>query len=746
MRKLLWFTVGFTAACALGAYVLFGNILLCVGGVCLCLGIGGCFLKNKVLRGVAAILLGLAVGFGWVWGYHAFYMNTAKTYDGKTVTATVTVTDYSRERDFSIAANGEITLDGKNFKIFFYTSAAESLRPGDRVTGEVRLRYTAAGGHEETTYHQGNGIFLLGYFDDEATVTKTEKIPGKYLAVQLRQRILSGLDAVFPADTLGFARALLLGETDMLSYEEDVAFQRCGIRHVVAVSGLHISILFSLVYLFTGRRRFLTMLLGIPVLVVFAAMAGFTPSVVRACVMQGLIVLSMAVDKEYDPPTALATACLVMLVFNPMTVTSVSFQLSVGCIAGMFLFAERIRNFLLRGKCKELVKGKSFKARLIRWSVSSVSISVSTAVITTPLSAMYFGTVSVFGILTNLLTIWCVSFIFCGIMAACFLGMLWPAVGTAVAWVVSWAMRYVMFIAKLISAIPFAAVYTESAYMIAWLIFVYVLLTVFLVLKKRPWVMVGCILVSLGISVFLSWLEPKLDNVRVTVLDVGQGQCILIQSHGRYYMVDCGGDTATIAADAAARQLLSQGVTALDGLIVTHFDKDHVGGVENLMTRIRVDNLYLPDVEADDPTRQKLAPMENVRWVRQDTIFTDGPMEISLFTGRDLKDANETGLGILFQAENCDILITGDRSIAGERALLKKADLPDLELLVVGHHGSKSSTSYDLLSETRPKTAVISVGEDNRYEMPAEETLQRLKNMGVTVWRTDLQGTLIFRG
>ena len=78
--------------------------------------------------------------------------------------------------------------------------------------------------------------------------------------------------------------------------------------------------------------------------------------------------------------------------------------------------------------------------------------------------------------------------------------------------------------------------------------------------------------------------------------------------------------------------------------------------------------------------------------------------------------------------------------------MLKKADLPDLELLVVGHHGSKNSTSYDLLSETRPKTAVISVGEDNRYEMPAEETLQRLKNMGVTVWRTDLQGTLIFRG
>jgi competence protein ComEC len=120
--------------------------------------------------------------------------------------------------------------------------------------------------------------------------------------------------------------------------------------------------------------------------------------------------------------------------------------------------------------------------------------------------------------------------------------------------------------------------------------------------------------------------------------------------------------------------------------------------------------------------------------------------EIALLPAKSGTSDNESSVCVLFQAENCDILITGDRSIAGERALLKKADLPDLELLVVGHHGSKNSTSYDLLSETRPKTAVISVEEDNRYEMPAEETLQRLKNMGVTVWRTDLQGTLIFRG
>lgn len=746
MRKLLWFTIGFATACAVGAYLLLGNILLLAGGICLCFGIGGCFLKNKILRVTSAVILGLAVGLLWVWGQYAFYLNTAKEYDGETVNATIEVTDYSQSRDFSIAFNGKLSLDGKTYKIFAYTTAADALRPGDKITGNIRLRYTAAGGKQETTYHQGNGIFLLGYCDKDVAVTKTENIPGKYFAVQLRQRILAGLDAVFPQDTLGFARALLLGETSLLAYEEDVAFQRSGIRHVVAVSGLHISILFSVVYLFTGKKRYITLLLGIPVLVIFAAMAGFTPSVVRACVMQGLIVLSVAVDQEHDPPTALATACLIMLMMNPMTITSVSFQLSVGCIVGIFLFGERIRSYLMRGKLKELGKGKSLKARMVRWITGSVAISVSTALVTTPLAALYFGAVSVFGILTNILTIWCVSFIFCGIMAACFLGMLWPSVGTAVAWVVSWAMRYVVTVAKAISAIPFAAVYTESIYIVAWLVFAYILLALFLVIKKRPFVVTGCVLVTLGVAVFLSWLEPKLDDVRVAVLDVGQGQCIIIQSGDRHYMVDCGGDTPAIAADTAVRYLLSRGVTSLDGLIVTHYDKDHTGGVENLMSLIRVDALYLPDTEIDHPTRKVLSAKENAHWVRQDTTITEEDLKISLFTGRDLKDANETGLAILFQEENCDILITGDRSMAGERALLKKTTLPELELLVVGHHGSKSSTSYDLLSQTRPHLAAISVGDDNYYDMPAEETLERLKNMGVSVWRTDLQGTLLFRG
>ena len=107
---------------------------------------------------------------------------------------------------------------------------------------------------------------------------------------------------------------------------------------------------------------------------------------------------------------------------------------------------------------------------------------------------------------------------------------------------------------------------------------------------------------------------------------------------------------------------------------------------------------------------------------------------------------NESGLCVLFQMENCAILITGDRNAFAERMLLRNIEIPDLDVLVVGHHGSKYSTGKELLEATKPETAIISVGENNPYGHPAQETLDRLIEFGCKVYRTDLHGTIIYRG
>lgn len=749
MRRLLWLTVGFAAACVVGVYVTAGNWLLLMGLFSVLAGIPLFFLKTKHSTQAAIALFGCLVGFLWLWGYHQLYLNTVKDYDGQTVEATVELSDYSYETSYGIAADGRIVLEGKQYQIRTYLVGTGELKPGDTVTGKLRLRMTVEGGKQAATHHQGDGIFLLGYMDKDCQIREAASVPNRYLPAKWRQDILQKIDQIFPQDTAAFAKALLLGERYDLSYEQDTAFKLSGIRHVIAVSGLHVSILFSFVYTLVGKQRHLTALIGIPVLFLFAAAAGFSPSIVRACTMQTLVIIAMLVDKEYDPPTALAFSVLAMLLCNPITITSVSFQLSVGCMIGIFGFSNRIHGYLLRGKRKEWVKGRSLRARILRWCASTVSMTLGAMITTTPLAAWYFGTVSLVGVLTNLLTLWAITFVFCGIILAVGLGFIWLPLGEGIAFLISFPMRYVLIISRWLAKFPLAAVYTCSVYIVLWLVFAYV--AFFFLLhskKKQPVLAVTAILLCLCLCVGLSYIEPKMDDYRVAVFDVGQGQCILIQSHDENYLVDCGGDSATNTADQVAQHLLSQGITRLDGLFLTHFDRDHAEGAPLLLSRIPAEKLYLPDVEDTGAIRQTLSEQYagRISWIRETVTLETENFQITLFAPKGTEDKNENCMCLLFQRGNYDILITGDRNITGEKYLLRQGQLPKVELLIIGHHGSADSTGYDLLNQIKPTTAVISVGRDNYHNHPAEETLMRLTLYQVTVYRTDRQGTIIFRG
>jgi competence protein ComEC len=188
------------------------------------------------------------------------------------------------------------------------------------------------------------------------------------------------------------------------------------------------------------------------------------------------------------------------------------------------------------------------------------------------------------------------------------------------------------------------------------------------------------------------------------------------------------------------------GVFRLDGIIVTHYDTDHVGGVPYLLTRIDADSVYLPKAGAEETVASEvIAALDTVLWVEDDLRWTFGKASIQLFAPETLEFGNESSVCILFRMENCDILITGDRSREGELRLLQRTQLPELELLIAGHHGSKNATSDSLLSQTSPEYVFISAGENNRYGHPSEEVLERLERHGCTVYRTDRHGDLIFR-
>lgn len=741
MRKLMWFTIGFAAACGLSAYVLppeWMKPCLWVAAAAACMsGIMGS--RLSFCRRAALVLLGCSLGLGWYCGFQTRYLEPAAILDGQTVEVTIRTSDYSRETDYGISAEGTLELEGAEYRVRAYLDGTEALEPGCSITGPFRFAVTAPK-EEPVSYLSGNGIFLLARQEDAVTVIKDTQVRWQDRIARLRQRLRQIMEECFPEDELPFTRALLLGDTSLIDYKTDTDFKVSGIRHVVAVSGLHVSILIAMLGAVTFRKKYLMVPLGLGTLLLFAALAGFSPSVTRACLMSGLLLLALLFNRQYDGPTALSFAVLMMLLWNPLVIASVSFQLSVASVAGIFCFRQDIQNWLL--SCYPHPKGRGLCPTLIRWFDTSVSITLSAMVFTTPLCAWYFGMVSLVGIVTNLLALWVISGIFYGIMAVCALHFLWPAAASFLAKLVSWPIRYVLAVAGVMADVPLATVYMQSIYPVLWLVFAYVLLIVFyLSSHRRAGQLFCCAVLGLCLALTASWWEGHAADTRITVLDVGQGQCILLQSEGKTWMVDCGGDTDTAAADLAAGTLLSRGISRLDGMILTHLDGDHAAGAANLLTRLDTDLLILP------PERTEIAslPQADVVYASEDLLLTAGDARIMVFSAPYPGTSNEKSLCVLFDTEKCDILITGDRDGFGERMLLRKANIPDIDILIAGHHGSKHSTCEELLNAVRPEIVCISVGAENPFGHPAPELLQRLAEFGCTVYRTDKHGTITIR-
>ncbi len=305
--------------------------------------------------------------------------------------------------------------------------------------------------------------------------------------------------------------------------------------------------------------------------------------------------------------------------------------------------------------------------------------------------------------------------------------------------------------AGLLARIPYHALYFSNPYLKYWLGLLYLLFGIAWLSRekgKRKWLLsAGLSAACLLYAVYLGSLRYAYGSLNAEVLDVGQGQSVILSSQGDFALTDCGSlnrwkDAGGIAAEA----LQSAGCRQLRYLLLTHYDYDHVSGVQGLWERVGAETLLCPPDGGDtDAQAAILAAAEahgtEVRFITEETTLPLGEATLTVYPPLGDDSSNERGLVYLVSAGDYDLLITGDIDAEMERRLIERYDLPDIEALVVGHHGSKYSTSSELLDALRPETAFISVG-SNSYGHPSDQAMERLAERDITIYRTDLQGDL----
>lgn len=737
MRRLAVFAGGFSLGVFAAQYLLRDGRALAGALGALALALAALALPWKWRRRGVALCAALSLGLGYSWLYARQVQRPAENLAGETKTVAAVLCGYASASDFG--ARVTVRLEGVPGKAVLYGGEELlELEPGQTVTGQVRLQSAARVRDEDITTFTSKGVFLLAYGRGALTTGEGTRSGPRWYPVRLAHAMSGQIQALFPGGAAGFLTALLTGDRGTVSEDAYIALTEAGLAHILAVSGMHCAFLMALAGFLLQNRR-LQVLLGIPLLAFYAALTGGSPSVLRACVMLSLPLLAVLVRRESDGPTSLLAALFLILLANPFAAASVSLQLSFAAMAGILWLTPR----LYQG----LVGERKTPLRLL---AAAFSASMGAMVFTVPLVAYYFGNLALIAPLSAMLCLWAAGLAFGFGMAAALVSFFIPPLGALLALPARLAAEYILLAAGVLSKIPYHALYYANPYLKYWVAYVYILFAAAYLMKRagRRKYLTASLLAALTLVLTVKLGEARFrGDLDVLVLDVGQGQSVVLASGGTFALVDCGSANSWKDPDsAAAWQLQSMGCRRLDWLVLTHYDKDHVSGVTGLLARMEVDTLLVPEAE-DDAGLQGLvlsAAEEHgatLRFITEEERLDFGKGTLTIFPSVGDAGDNERGLAILASSGDKDFLITGDMDSATEAKLLAAYDLPDIEGLVAGHHGSKYATSQELLEALTPETACVSVG-SNAYGHPTDETLLRLARQGCDIYRTDLHGTI----
>ncbi|MFK2824431.1 DNA internalization-related competence protein ComEC/Rec2 [Bacillus sp. B190/17] len=563
-----------------------------------------------------------------------------------------------------------------------------------------------------------------------------------------RAKGMDHLKAVFPESLQPVAAALLFGDRSLTEEETIRAYQRLGVIHLLAISGLHVGLVTFLMYytmIRAGMSKEAAHVLLLLFLPVYALIAGGSPPVVRAVLMTFLLLLSIRLRHQFTSLDALGISFMLVVFLDPYFIYQSGFQLSYLVSFSLLLSSKVI-----------LSAPSSFLGKML--AVTSVS-----QIAGLPVLMYHFFEVSLYSFVANLFFVPFYSFLVLPLLLIVFLFSF--AVESAVIFLepLRFFLEKVDRAAVEVSEWPAAVIVTGRPD--AFSLTIICLLSV---LSFLQWEKVNdlrrmgvLLLLIIGLPVIVHTYSAAGE---VSFIDVGQGDAIFITlpfNKGNY-LIDTGGllpfqkeewqqqtKDFSIGENVLLPYLKGRGVTRIDKLFLTHSDYDHIGAAQELFGHIVIKEIVISPGAEVKPVMKKTiqqAAVYNipVRYGKYMESWQEGNAYFQILSPIDYQyEGNNDSLVIYAVLGGKKWLFTGDLEAEGEKQLIENFSI-DVDILKVGHHGSHSSTTERLIAETTPEAAVISLGKNNRYGHPHKEVIERLQSWEVNVWRTDIHGEITY--
>ena len=655
---------------------------------------------------------------------------------------------------------------------------------GQRLIGRVRIKpvrnLNNPGGFNYRQYLADQRIWVRGYVRQDAELVPLDK-PDRglsYLLDNIRTRSRVFLEAWLPPDLAGLYRALLLGERYGLRAELRELLYNAGIGHLLAISGLHLGLVAGFAFLIfhfflvrivavTGRwgARPVAALAAFPIALTYGLLTGMGLPALRATLMLAFFTLALVLQREKDLLNSLLLAAFLILSFHPEALFAASFQLSfIGVVALVWILPMLPVVRILQPQDGQDERLRRLGYRLYQFICASLILSLFTA----PVVLYHFHRLTPLGMITNLLAVPLVGFLVlpAGLLALCLLPVSTLLAGFLLT-LGTLGLKLVVLLAAKFGGLSWATFWPGTPR--AWQVGLAYILLLVPFTKTSRWLRTSLITVCC-LALVGSWLIPyhllsTQSHLRVTYLDVGQGNSAVVELPGRGAMLIDGGGfyggSFDVGQHVVAPYLWHRRIRRLDAVVLSHAHPDHFKGLSFVATHFPIKQFWSPNVSTSDPNfadlmkrlaqknvvclgPQELATSQNIKGVAVQVLHppTDFHPGHKIPTNREL---NNLSLVLRLSYKEISFLFPGDIEKEVEYRLANQPLLEPVDVLLVPHHGSRTSSTLRFLHRLQPRIAVFSVGFGNPFHLPARRVLERYRALGTKTYRTDHHGAVTIR-